>query len=66
MKDDDAKPEPFMLPVFDVPQKEWRPEKVSWERVMEETEAVRRYYMEHHDSPEKRLREKNPKPFRMD
>jgi len=33
---------------------------------MRETESVRRYYLEHYDTPEKRLRDKNPEPFRMD
>jgi hypothetical protein len=54
------------LPVFDEPQVEWRPESVVWERVIEETEPLRRYYIEHFDSPEKRLQSKNPTPFRMD
>jgi hypothetical protein len=58
--------EPINLPVFDQPQKEWRPKAVSWEEVMRETEPFRRYYLEHFDSPEKRLKDKNPKPFRMD
>jgi hypothetical protein len=58
--------EPFDLPVFDVPQIEWQPGNLSWEAVMRETESVRRYYLEHYDTPENRLRDKNPEPFRMD
>ena len=27
--------------------------------------AVREHYMQHFDSPEKRLRDKNPEPFRL-
>jgi hypothetical protein len=53
------------LPVFEVPQVERWPAKISWETVTAETEAQRRFYMEHYDSPERRLRNKNPAPFRM-
>ena len=58
--------EPFDLPVFDKPQIERRPGNLSWEPVMRETESLRRYYLENYDTPERRLRDKNPKPFRMD
>ena len=58
--------EPFDLPLFDVPQIEWQLGNLSWEAVMRETESVRRYYLENYDTPEKRLRDKNPEPFRMD
>jgi hypothetical protein len=54
------------LPVFDKPQVEWRPKVVLWETVIEETEPLRRYYLEHFDNPELRLRDKNPNPFRLD
>lgn len=57
---------PFDLPVFKEPQKEWRPKQVIWEMVMDETEPLRQYYLKHFDTPEKRLRGKNPIPFRMD
>jgi hypothetical protein len=57
---------PFDLPIFDVPQIEPRPGNLSWEAVMRETESVRRYYLEHYDTPERRLRDKNPEPFRID
>jgi hypothetical protein len=39
---------------------------MDWQTVVEETEPLRRCYLEHFDSAEKRLRDKNPKPFRMD
>ena len=58
--------EPLNLPVFEKAQIKWRPKTVDWEAVMDETEPLRRYYLEHFDSSEKRLRSKNPKPFRMD
>ena len=58
--------EPFDLPVFDVPQIEPRAGILSWEAVMKETESLRRYYLDHYDTPEKRLRDKNPEPFHMD
>jgi hypothetical protein len=57
--------EPLDLPVFGTPQIDWHPGAVDWQTVIEETEPLRRYYLEHFDSPEKRLRDKNPKPFRM-
>jgi hypothetical protein len=53
------------LPVFDIPQRDHAARKMSWEAVMAETQAQRRFYMEHYDSPEQRLRNKNPEPFRM-
>jgi len=58
--------EPFVLPVFDQPQRERRNPSLSWEEVIRETEPVRSYYLEHLDSLERRLREKNPVPFRID
>ena len=56
----------FELPVFEKAQVPPRSKSLSWEQVMEETEAVRGYYLEHYDTPEKRLREKNSEPFRME
>ncbi len=53
------------LPVFESRQRERPPGKMTWEEVMDQTEPQRRFYMEHYDSPEKRLRNKNPAPFRM-
>jgi hypothetical protein len=65
MRTDGAAFEPFDLPAFEKPQIEWHPEVVVWERVIEETEPMRRYYLEHFDKPENRLRDKNPNPFRL-
>lgn len=57
--------EELRLPVFD---EQPRPHtiKMSWEAVTRETEAQRRHYMKHFDSPEKRFRSKNPARFRLD
>lgn len=57
--------EPFDLPVFNVPQEEHWPSAISWDRAIEEFDAMRRRYMEDFDSPEARLRDKNPEPFRL-
>lgn len=53
------------LQVFEIPQKPHPAGKMTWEDVMAETEPQRAFYMKHFDSPEKRLRNKNPAPFRM-
>ena len=53
------------LPVFDSPPRDHSAWKMTWEQVMAETEPMRQFYMTHYDSPEKRLRNKNPAPFRM-
>jgi len=53
------------LPVFEVPQRDHWPAKIPWETVIFETGPQREFYMSHFDSPEKRLRNKNPAPFRM-
>ena len=37
----------------------------SWSEFMTEIEAEWRRYMREHDSPEERLRSKNPEPFRL-
>ncbi len=58
--------EPFDLPVFDVQQREHWPSAIPWERVMDEFDAMRRQYLKDFDSPEVRLRDKNPEPFRLD
>lgn len=36
-----------------------------WTEFMNEIEHEWLRYMRHHDSPERRLRDKNPEPFRM-
>lgn len=53
------------LPVFDQPLIEWWPMKMSWEDAIRNFAATREYYMRHFDSPERRLRDKNPEPFRL-
>ena len=53
------------LPVFDIPQRDRSALKMTWEQVMDETEPQRQYYMKHFYSPERRLRNMNPAPFRM-
>jgi len=53
------------LPVFDSPRRDRGPGKMTWEAVMDQTEPQREFYVKHFDSPEKRLRNKNPAPFRM-
>ena len=58
--------EPFDLPDFDVPQKEHWPAAISWEQAMQEFDSMRRHYMANFDSPENRLSDKNPEPFRME
>lgn len=51
------------LPVFDKPQIELWPVKMSWAAAMRHLALSRSHYMQRFDSPEKRLREKNPAPF---
>lgn len=63
MKSEDPKPDELNLPVFEVPHLAPPTLSLSWEQVMEETRAVREHYMTHHDSPERRLADKNPEPF---
>jgi hypothetical protein len=53
------------LPVFEIPQLENVGGKMTWDQVTEETEPQRQLYLARYDSDEKRLREKNPLPFRM-
>jgi hypothetical protein len=48
------------LPLFDQPQIERSPMKMSWEDAMRNFAPVREQYMGEFDSPEKRLRDKNP------
>jgi hypothetical protein len=52
------------LPVFTEAPREHRG-NWSWEAVMRQTQPFRDYYIQHFDSPEKRLRDKNPEPFRL-
>ena len=58
--------EPFDLPVFEKPQIEWWPSKMTWDDAMRAFDPQRKEYMRTHYSPEDRLRDKNPEPFRME
>jgi hypothetical protein len=51
------------LPVFDKPQIEPWPVKMSWAAAMRHLAPSRSHFRQGFDSPEKRLREKNPAPF---
>jgi hypothetical protein len=53
------------LPVFQQPQMEHWPLLMSCSDAMRHFAINRKYYMQHHDSPEQRLRDKNPEPFRL-
>ncbi|CAN5205948.1 hypothetical protein BH20VER2_BH20VER2_12780 [soil metagenome] len=53
------------LPVFTEPQREHAPSTMTWAEAVRHFEPLRMYYMKHFYSPEQRLRDKNPKPFRM-
>ncbi len=55
----------FVLPVCEEPLQEHSPLRMSWSEAMRHFAPTREYYMRHFDSPEKRLRDKNPEPFRM-
>jgi hypothetical protein len=54
------------LPVFDAPQIEPWPVKMSWKQAMRHLAPGREHYMRHFDSPEKRLADKNPARFILD
>ena len=53
------------LPVFDQPQLEHWPMKMSWEEAMGNLAPLREHYRRNFDSPERRLRDKNPKRFSL-
>ena len=53
------------LPVFAEPLIDFWPMKMIWEDAMRIFAATREHYMRHFDSPDKRLRDKNPEPFRL-
>ena len=53
------------LPVFDQPLIEPWPMRMSWEEAIRSFASTREHYMRNFDSPEKRLRDKNPVPFRL-
>lgn len=54
------------LPAFTEPQREHWPMRITWTQAMRLLAPTRDYYMQHFDSPEQRLRDKNPIPFRLD
>jgi hypothetical protein len=51
------------LPVFEQPQVEHWPAKMSWAQAMRHLAPNREHYMRNFDSPEKRWHDKNPTPF---
>ena len=53
------------LPEFDAPQVEHWPSKMSWSDAMRSFAATRARYMREFDSPQQRLRDKNPERFRL-
>ena len=53
------------FPIFDEPLLDPWPRKMAWEDAVRSFAPTREYYMLHFDSPEKRLRDKNPEPFRL-
>lgn len=53
------------LPEFETRQVEHWPSKMSWSQAMQTFAAARARYMRDFDSPQQRLRDKNPEPFRL-
>lgn len=53
------------LPVFDEPMREHWPSKMTWSDAIEHLAPSRKRYMREFDSPEQRLRAKNPESFRL-
>jgi hypothetical protein len=53
------------LPEFEAPQLEHWPSKMSWSDAMRIFSAARASYMREFDSPQQRLRDKNPESFRL-
>jgi hypothetical protein len=53
------------LPEFDARQLEHWPSKMSWSDAMRIFAPARARYMRDFDSPQQRLRDKNPEPFRL-
>ena len=54
------------LPVFTEPMREHWPSAVSWADAMTWFDSLRAGLAEPYASPEERLRDKNPIPFRLD
>jgi hypothetical protein len=53
------------LPAFEAAQVEHWPSKMSWSEAMRIFAPVRARYMREFDSPQQRIRDKNPEPFRL-
>jgi hypothetical protein len=53
------------LPEFEAPQVEHWPSKMSWSDAMRIFAPARARYMREFDSPQQRMRDKNPEPFRL-
>jgi hypothetical protein len=53
------------LPVFEAPQVEHWPSKMSWSEAMRIFAPARARYMREFDSPQQRIRDKHPEPFRL-
>jgi hypothetical protein len=53
------------LPKFDTPQVEHWPSKMSWSDAMRIFAPARARYMREFDSPQQRVRDKNPEPLRL-
>jgi hypothetical protein len=53
------------LPEFEAPQVEHWPSKMSWSAAMRAFAPARARYMREFDSPQQRVLDKNPEPFRL-
>jgi hypothetical protein len=53
------------LPAFEAAQVEHWPSKMSWSEAMRIFAPARARYMREFDSPQQRIRDKNPEPFRL-
>lgn len=53
------------LPEFEAAQLEHWPSKMSWSEAMRIFAPERARYMREFDSPQQRVRDKNPEPFRL-
>ena len=53
------------LPEFETPQVEHWPSAMSWSEAMHAFAEARERYMREFDSPQQRVLDKNPEPFRL-
>jgi hypothetical protein len=53
------------LPEFGAPQVEHWPSRMSWSDAIRILAPARARYMREFDSPQQRVRDKNPEPFRL-